>query len=257
MAAAVGGRATERSRRITDVGSRQRTPPWGFFAAGLAILVLGVSLTVMFAGESVGSTEIYLAVARWELFDLGHVVSEMALLSLVAAWAVTAVILLWRNRIDSLLRLIAGGAGSVLAYASSEALKRVFTQTRPCTTQDVLAACPPAENWSYPSNHTVIAAALAISMVLAVPVSAVFTVPLAFSAGAARVMAGHHYPHDVVAGVVLGISVTAAVVLVTAPLLQSRPVRSTASRCCDAVTGGRGSRSAEGSDAAAAGTFRR
>lgn len=243
-------RGTDRGRRITDEGIRKRTPLWGFPAAGLAILVLGVSLTAMFAGESAGSTKIYLAVARWELFDLGHVVSETALLSLVAAWAVTAVMLVWRKKVESLLRLIAGGAGSVLAYALSEVLKRAFTQTRPCTTQDVLAACPPAENWSYPSNHTVIAAALAISMILSVPVSAVFTVPLAFCAGAARVVAGHHYPHDVVAGVVLGISVTAAVVLVAAPLLQSRPVRSIASKCCEAVTEGRCSRSAERSGAA-------
>lgn len=220
-------RARDRSRRITEVGNRQQTPPWGSLAAGLAVLVLGVSLTVMFAEESAGSTGIYLAAARWELFELGHVVSEIALLSLVAAWVATAAILLRGKRIDSLLRLIAGGAGSVLAYASSEALKRVFTQTRPCTTQDVLAACPPAENWSYPSNHTVIAAALAMSMVLAVPFSAVFTVPLALLAGAARIVAGHHYPHDVVAGMVLGISVTAAVVLLTAPLLQSKWLRST------------------------------
>lgn len=208
------------------MGSRKPTSLWGFIAAALAVLVLGVSLTVMFAGESGGSTRLYLAVARWELFELGQVISEIALLSLVAAWMAAAAILLWRKRIETLFRLLAGGAGSVLAYASSEALKLVFTQTRPCTTQDVLAACPPAENWSYPSNHTVIAAALAISMVLAIPFSAVFTVPLAFFAGAARVLAGHHYPHDVIAGMILGISVTAAVVLVTSPLLQRQPARS-------------------------------
>ncbi|MEU1847131.1 phosphatase PAP2 family protein [Micromonospora sediminicola] len=125
------------------------------------------------------------------------------------------------------------GAGAVLAYVTSEALKLVVDQERPCRAiADVpgWVPCPPAGDWSFPSNHSTVAGALATGLVLAAPRLAGFAVPAGLLAAAARVVAGVHYPHDVVAGLLLGTAVTAAVVVLLTPAVR-RPVGSTRDRC--------------------------
>lgn len=185
---------------------------------GLLTLVVGLSLTALFSGGAELSTDLYLAAARTELFEAGYVISEVVLLTLVAAWGLTAMVLALRRSVRRLVLLVIGGVGAVVAYASSELLKLLIANIRPCNTYEVVvASCPSAENWSYPSNHTVIAWALAIALIVAVPRIGFLVVPAALLAGAARVFAGHHYPHDVLGGTVLGVSVTVALILLTAP----------------------------------------
>lgn len=190
---------------------------------GLITLVLGLSLTALFSGGAQLSTDLYLAAAGAELFDAGYVISEVALLTLVAAWGLTAIVLALRRSARRLVLLVIGGVGACLAYGTSELLKLVIANTRPCNAYEVVvASCPSAENWSYPSNHTVIAWALAAALIAAVPRAGVLVVPAALLAGSARVFAGHHYPHDVLGGTLLGISVTVGLILLTAPAILSR-----------------------------------
>src|SRR5690625_5596990 len=75
---------------------------------------------------------------------------------------------------------------------------------RPCHTFDTGGSCPDISNFSYPSNHTVIAFGLAMGLAFAIPWLAYLTFPLAIIEAVARVLAGHHFPHDVIAGAVLG-----------------------------------------------------
>uniref|UniRef100_UPI0003657573 phosphatase PAP2 family protein n=1 Tax=Actinoalloteichus spitiensis TaxID=252394 RepID=UPI0003657573 len=97
-------------------------------------------------------------------------------------------------------------AATALSYLVSETIKTVVGQERPCQSIDVvmIVACDPVGDYSFPSNHTTFATAAAVGLAMAwrrvatwVLVSAVVT---AFS----RVFVGAHYPHDVVAGLVLG-----------------------------------------------------
>uniref|UniRef100_UPI002456CD97 phosphatase PAP2 family protein n=1 Tax=Nocardia farcinica TaxID=37329 RepID=UPI002456CD97 len=77
-----------------------------------------------------------------------------------------------------------------------------------------------AGDWSWPSNHAVLAAAFATACVLAAPRVAWFAVPVALAVAAARVGAGVHYVHDVLSGLALGVVVVALVVALIRPSLD-------------------------------------
>lgn len=197
-----------------------RTPTSRAVWVSLGILALGLSLLVLLAQHTSVNTRLYTAAAEIGAFSTGSLVSEAALLSIVGLWSGCAVVLLLRRRVTPLARLAAGGIGSVLAYGASEVFKSIFAQVRPCHAVNVILQCPAPENWSYPSNHTVIAASLAVAMVFAVPKAGYLAVPLALAVGISRVVAGHHYPQDVLGGAVLGGAVAAACALLLAPLIR-------------------------------------
>ncbi|WP_320067348.1 phosphatase PAP2 family protein [Micromonospora sp. RTGN7] len=111
----------------------------------------------------------------------------------------------------------------VLAYGGSELIKSVVDQDRPCRVPSDLVIlaeqCPPVGDWSFPSNHSTIAGALAVAILLLSPRLAWYAIPVAALAAFSRTFVGVHYPHDVIAGLLFG----ALVVAVFAPLL-ARPI---------------------------------
>ncbi|MDW6061867.1 phosphatase PAP2 family protein [Streptomyces sp. FXJ1.4098] len=112
------------------------------------------------------------------------------------------------------------GVGTGVAYAVSEALKLVVDEERPCRAVRGVAAvadCPGAGDWSFPSIHATLAAALAVGLVVLRPRLAAVVLPLAAVVAVARVAAGVHYPHDVLAGAALGAAVVTAAVWSAAP----------------------------------------
>ncbi|MBW5262445.1 phosphatase PAP2 family protein, partial [Streptomyces poriferorum] len=117
------------------------------------------------------------------------------------------------------------GTGAVLAYAISEAVKLVVDEERPCRVllrgAAAVAECPPPGDWSFPSNHATLAAGLGVGLALLRPRLAAVTLPLAAAAALLRVLVGAHYPHDVLAGAVLGGSVAAAVLFAFLPLARA------------------------------------
>lgn len=113
------------------------------------------------------------------------------------------------------------GVGTVAAYAISEALKLVVDEERPCRALrgvEAITKCPPTGDWSFPSNHATLAAALAVGPAMLWPRLAALTLPLAGAAALLRILVGVHYPHDVLAGALLGGTVVAAVLLAVMPL---------------------------------------
>ncbi|MBN3933163.1 phosphatase PAP2 family protein [Streptomyces verrucosisporus] len=115
-----------------------------------------------------------------------------------------------------LARALLGGAAVAVAYGVSEAVKLVVREERPCRAvagaPTPIAPCPEPGDWSFPSNHATIAAAAAVAVVLTWRATAWLALPLAVLTAFSRVFLGVHYPHDVVAGALLG---AAAVLLVT------------------------------------------
>ncbi len=111
---------------------------------------------------------------------------------------------------------------TVGAYLVSESIKSVVLVARPC--QDfpnvtVIAHCPPMGDWSFPSNHATIAAAAAMGAVLAWRMLAAIALPVAALEAFSRVFVGVHYPHDVAAGFLLGVTVATLLSLLLARLL--------------------------------------
>ncbi|GGI92423.1 phosphatase PAP2 family protein [Saccharopolyspora subtropica] len=132
---------------------------------------------------------------------------------------------LWRiRRADLRARVLAWAAPvvTVVAYVLSETTKSLVEQERPCRAVRGAAAsvaeCPEPGDWSFPSNHSTIAAAVAVALAVAWRRLAVVVLVLAPLEAFLRVFLGVHYPHDVITGLLLG-SVTAAVGMVFAAAL--------------------------------------
>jgi len=134
------------------------------------------------------------------------VVAELGVLVLVATAALLAAWAWLRDR-RAFLTLAAAGTGVVGAYGTSELVKTLVEEERPCRVFDVATAlaCPAVGDWSWPSNHATIAGALATACGLVAPRTVWLVGPVAAAVAASRVAAGVHYVHDVLAGAALGI----------------------------------------------------
>lgn len=156
--------------------------------------------------------------------SLGQIAAFTTEPGLVALVVLTAVVTLWAWLRDRLAfwRLACGGVGVILAYLASEGLKLLVIEQRPCRALDVatVLACPEVGDWSWPSNHSVIAAAFATACVLAVPRLIWFVAPAAALIGLSRVAVGAHYLHDVLAGLALGIFMVLLCVTALRPVIH-------------------------------------
>ncbi|MCK7626678.1 phosphatase PAP2 family protein [Streptomyces sp. RS10V-4] len=99
----------------------------------------------------------------------------------------------------------------VLAYVANDVVKSFFHEQRPCQTLHVVTVepCPGLGDWSFPSNHSAIAASAAVALLLLDRRLGALAVPAALLMGASRVWVGAHYPHDVAVGLVVGVLVAA------------------------------------------------
>ncbi|MFJ6846677.1 phosphatase PAP2 family protein [Streptomyces griseoluteus] len=94
----------------------------------------------------------------------------------------------------------------VAAYGVNAAVKLLVREDRPCRSLRVatLEACPAPGDWSFPSNHAAIAAAAAVALLFVSRRLGAVAVVAACAMAVSRVWVGAHYPHDVLAGVVVG-----------------------------------------------------
>lgn len=180
----------------------------------LAVAALLVPALLLLKGVS---AELYVRAVGLEL-SVGKRVTEAALLGLIAAFGLAA----WGFRRLNVRRItvaVTAGVGIVFAYVLSEAIKLVLNQERPCRAEVMLDDCPAAGDWSFPSNHATIAFAVATGIVIIIASRWALLAYLgAAFVGLLRVLAGAHYPHDVLAGAVLGICVTLGIFLVLLPV---------------------------------------
>ncbi|MGW7368099.1 phosphatase PAP2 family protein [Streptomyces sp. NPDC054841] len=156
-----------------------------------------------------------------DLTDLAHTTPHWVRL-LAELWTEAGLLLFgalfvlawWRARTGD-ARAIALAVLAPLAtaagYVCSESLKSLVDEERPCRAVAGAAAslvpCPPTGDWSFPSNHSAIAGAAAVALVLLRPRIAWLTVPMAALMAFSRVFVGVHYPHDVTVGLLLGAAV--------------------------------------------------
>ncbi|MFE3170258.1 phosphatase PAP2 family protein [Amycolatopsis sp. NPDC059090] len=98
-------------------------------------------------------------------------------------------------------------AATVVAYVLSEIVKAFVHEQRPCRglpPEAIVGVCPPPGDWSFPSNHSTIAAAVALGGAFAWRKGAPWLAAFAATMGFSRVFVGAHYPHDVLIGLALG-----------------------------------------------------
>jgi undecaprenyl-diphosphatase len=100
--------------------------------------------------------------------------------------------------------MLATGAAGLAVY---KFLKRTFVRERPFIRHaGISLAGAPLDRYSFPSGHTLHAAAFTWQACAAFPELAPVLIPLALSIAASRVVLGLHYPTDVLVGALLGVA---------------------------------------------------
>jgi len=112
------------------------------------------------------------------------------------------------------------GAGMLLAVAANQPIVNRVHETRPYTDHPgILVLAHRSADFSFPSDHSVMAGAIAAGLWLVSRRLGILATAAALLMGFARVYIAAHYPHDVFAGFALG----AGIVLV-GWLLLARPL---------------------------------
>lgn len=141
------------------------------------------------------------AIAAWSLYGL----SLFAVLMVAAWWGAR------RTGSPSAVTALAVPLITLAGFGVDLLLKLVVREDRPCQSLHVavLEACPAPGDWSFPSNHAAIAAAAAVALLFVSRRLGAVAVVAAALMAASRVWVGVHYPHDVMAGLVVGALVAA------------------------------------------------
>ncbi|MGF1428940.1 phosphatase PAP2 family protein [Kitasatospora sp. LaBMicrA B282] len=158
---------------------------------------------------------LYTTVTRWAQ-DAPHWLDQVIKVWSNFGLGLFAVFMIWgwlkARRADSVVmaRVLASPLIVVAVYAVNSVLKGMVQEVRPCQQLPATVtvdACPGVGDWSFPSNHSVIAFSAAVALLLAYrKLGAVALVAAALMA-ASRVWIGVHYPHDVLVGSLIGIVV--------------------------------------------------
>jgi membrane-associated phospholipid phosphatase len=128
-------------------------------------------------------------------------IAVLALMVLGAGWRA------WRRTDRAALTAFAWACvGTGISVVCGLLLKQVFQETRPCLAMPhviTVQACPGPTDYSFPSDHTTVAVALAAGLWLIDRRLGAIGAAVALLEGFSRVYLGQHYPHDVIAAMAL------------------------------------------------------
>jgi len=117
----------------------------------------------------------------------------------------------WRRRRESDRNLAAAvwaGAGTLLAVALNQPVAALVAEARPYAVHPAaLTLVDRTTDWSFPSDHSVMAGAAAVGLLLVSKRLGAVAVAAAVLMAATRVYVGAHYPHDVLVGLLFGAAV--------------------------------------------------
>jgi undecaprenyl-diphosphatase len=124
-------------------------------------------------------------------------------------YALMLALLLWRR--DAAIAVTHMAGVGLVCTSIYKLLKRGTLRPRPYQVQASIAqGASPLDTFSFPSGHTLHAAAFSIVALAYFPSLAALLVPFTLLTAVSRVVLGLHYPSDVLAGALLGSLIGAA-----------------------------------------------
>lgn len=127
-----------------------------------------------------------------------------------------------RNDRGSLVAALWAPLGMLLALALNQPLGQAVGEARPyAALPDVLVLVHRTTDFSFPSDHAVMAGAVAAGVLLANRRLGAVAVVAALLMAATRVYVGAHYPGDVLAGLTLGALVTVVGYPIARPVIAA------------------------------------
>ncbi len=122
----------------------------------------------------------------------------------------------WSTK-DNLVKVIITGLGTLIAIGINQPLTHIFKEPRPFNAlPHILVLINRVHDYSFPSDHGVMVGAVTAGMFLISPVIGVISLVLGLIVAFSRVYTAAHYPHDLIAGMIVGL----VVVLVCYKLLK-------------------------------------
>jgi undecaprenyl-diphosphatase len=118
--------------------------------------------------------------------------------------------------------VVCAGAATLLAVGINQPIVDAVHEARPYTDQPgVLVLASRSADFSFPSDHAVMAGAVAVGLVFVSRLLAALAAVAALAMAFARVYIAAHYPVDVAVGLVLGAAVAMVVYLAACSLVTS------------------------------------
>jgi undecaprenyl-diphosphatase len=109
----------------------------------------------------------------------------------------------YRAKLTSILILLA----TYLTYIFAQVMKEAINRPRPMDVYSNISVVGTVKYASFPSTHAALIAAVITILCLQYKKTSFILVPIALLVGVSRIYLGHHYPSDVIAGFILGLSI--------------------------------------------------
>jgi undecaprenyl-diphosphatase len=130
-------------------------------------------------------------------------------------WFCIGVILFIREERKDHWFVISSGIAGILTYMSETVLKYSVGRIRPSVLADVIVIGSVPQSFSFPSTHAVFAFACAYLFSEKEPRWRWWLYVLATFVCLSRIYLGHHYPIDVIGGILIGISIGYIAIIIT------------------------------------------